>query len=276
MTICPWCGQQTQSDSVCEWCKRPVDRKSGPPPGTRNDLDFLREEADTDKYSIIRWAVVGVFAVACGAALFFMLRGSNSVPDSSSVADGGPPKPTPGAAAPSAQLVSAPAFQAHRPDFWVQQWNNGADLISNANGPRWTTTAPTTRASASLTTNVSTNSPVKITNVVMSMVSLPGGLKRAVGRADIVNTSTRNVIDFRAELIWGANAYSMIALQGNNKSLHQVYDRALRPGKKIVVQLLSLKIKDHPMGSPNAVELTAFLDGSPGTAIDEYQLQLGR
>jgi len=279
MTLCPWCGQQSPNDTVCEWCKRPIDRKVGPPAGARNDLDFLREDADGDRNPILRWVLVGACALACAVALFFVLRGgSNPAPETvaNGTQDGGPPKPTgpvsTGAA--SAKLVSMPQLQDHRPDYWIQQWNNGNDLISNA-GANWTKAAPMARGSADLKTNVPMNSPVKLENVVLRLVTLPNGDKRAVGKADIVNGTSNNVIDYRLELVWADKDYTLMPLEGTTKSLHQVYFKSLRPGKRQMVQLVSLRIGDHPDGSPNTLRLTSWLDGNPGTAIDEYPIQFG-
>src|SRR5579885_520496 len=248
MTVCPWCGQQSQSDVNCDWCKRPMnDRRYGPPSAAanRNDLDFLKDESEVDRYTILRWGAVVACAIACGAALFFVLRGS-SAPEAVANAqeDGGPPKPAADAPQPSAHLVSAPAFQVHNSDWWIQQWNSGKDIISNA-GAEWTKAQPNPQDKAVVATNVNNNGPVRLQNVVMTMVALPNGQKRVVGRADVVNYSDRNVLDYRAELIWGANDIGMIALQGNDKGFHQVYERVLKPGKKMAVQLVSLKVKDH-------------------------------
>ncbi len=280
MVVCPWCGQNTQSDNVCDWCKRPIDRKIGPPAGTRNDLDFLKEEADTERNNVIRWVLVGVCAVACGAALFFVLRGTNPAPDTAEAQspDGGPPRSQPVAQvtpAASARLVSMPEMQDHRPDYWIQQWNSGADLITNARGADWTRAAPMARGSADVKLNVPLNSPVKIQNVALTVITLPNGDKRAVGKADIVNSAPSNVIDYRIELVWADKDYTMMPLEGSNKALHQVYYKALRPGKRQTIQLVSLKIHQHPDGTPNAVRLTSWLDGNPGTAIDEYPIMFG-
>jgi len=277
MTVCPWCGQQSQSEINCDWCKRPIaDRKFGPPVGARNDMDFLKEDGDGgERGNVLRFGIIGVGAVTLGALLFFLIRGTNSVPDDQLTAqqDGGPPRPAANAPAPSAQLVSSPAFQVHRSDWWVQQWNSGADIISNARD--WTKNSPATRGSANVSTNKTISAPVKLNNVVLSMVALPNGEKRLVGRVDISNSTDRNVLDFRAELVWGDKDYQMIALQGDRKGMHQVYERALKPGQKMSVQLVSLKIKNHPDGTPNSVRLTSWLDGPPGISIDEYPIQLG-
>lgn len=283
MTLCPWCGQQSQSDSNCDWCRRPIDRKVGPPVGTKSDLDFLKEEGDGDRHTLLRWGLVGICAIACGAALFFVLRGSNSVPDTATAnLDGGPPKPppgkipAPGTSGATARLVSTPPQLAdHRPDYWVQQWNSGNDLITNA-GSNWTKAAPMARGSADMKTNVPMNSPVKLENVSMTLVTLANGNKRAVGKADIVNGTKHNILDYRVELVWADKDFTMMPLEGSNKALHQVYYKTMRPGKRAAVQLVSLKISDHPDGSPNTLRLTAWLDGAPGTAIDEYPIQFGR
>lgn len=278
MTLCPWCGQQSPNDSVCDWCKRPIDRKVGPPAGTRNDLDFLKEEGDGDRHPILRWVLIGACAVACGTALFFVLRGTNPPPDTvaSASQDGGPPRP-PQTTTPAGTLVSMPQFQNHRPDYWIQQWNSGNDLISNAagNGATWTRAAPMARGSADMKVNVPMNSPVKLENVVLRLVTLSNGDKRAVGKADIVNGTANNVIDYRLELVWADKDYTLMPLQGTNKALHQVYFKSLRPGKREMVQLVSLRIGQHPDGTPNTLRLTSWLDGNPGTAIDEYPIQFG-
>ena len=278
MTLCPWCGQQTQSDTVCDWCRRPIDRKIGPPQGTRNDLDFLKDEAEPGGNSFLRWGLIGLCAVACGAALFFVLRGSGSSQEEAA----NPPTTTdhatsssvglvPTSSAASAKLVSMPQMQDHRPDYWVRQWNNGSDLISNAR----TNSSPMARGTADLAQAVLPNSPVKLQGVTITLVSLANGDKRAVGKADIINSSKNNVIDYRVELVWAAKDYTMMPLEGTDKELHQVYYRSLRPGKREAVQLVSLKLHDYPEGSPNTLRLTAWLDGDPGTAIDEYPIQFG-
>jgi len=168
-------------------------------------LDFLKEDGDGDRNSMLRWGLVGVCAVACAAVLFFVLRGSaNAEPDivANAAQDGGPPKPnlTPAA---SAKLVSMPQMADHRPDYWIQQWNSGADLISNAgiNSANWTKAAPMARGSADMKMNIPLNSPVRLQNVAITLVTLANGDKRAVGKADIVNGTKNNVIDYRVELV---------------------------------------------------------------------------
>jgi hypothetical protein len=277
MTLCPWCGQQTQADNVCDWCKRPIDRKAVPA-GARNDLDFLKEDGEGGHSSLLRWGAVGACAIACGVALFFVLRGStNDMPESVSAnsRDGGPPRP-PAQTSPqaTAKLVSMPQMASRRPEFWIQQWNNGNDIISNA--ASWSNRAPTARGSADIKTNVPLNSPVKLEKVAMTLVTLQNGDKRAVGKADIVNGTQNNIIDFRLELVWADKDFALMPLEGTKKSLHQVYYKSLRPGKRMTVQLVSTKIKNRPDGSPNLLRLTSWLDGGPGTTIDEYPIQFGR
>lgn len=281
MVVCPWCGQNSHTDSVCEWCKRPIDRKMGPPAGGRNDLDFLKEEGDHDRSPLLKWGLFGLIAIACAAILFFALRGANPSPEAvaNGNEDGGPPKPTVSVSTSNggAKLVSMPQLADHRPDYWIQQWDSGNDLISNARGtaPSWTKAAPMARGSADVPINVPMNSPVKLENVAMTLMSLQNGFKRAVGKADIVNGSQNNVIDYRVELVWADKDYTMMPLEGTRKALHQVYFKSLRPGKRESINLVSLKIKQHPDGSPNTLRLTAWLDGAPGTAIDEYPIQFG-
>lgn len=280
MIICPWCGQQSANDSVCDWCKRPIDRRIGPPPGARNDLDFLKDESEVDRFGMMKIGAAVFCAVAIGALLYFLfMRPSN---DTVAQATGGPEqaegRPQVSATNVPARLVAQPQYQSHPASYWVQQWNNGSDLISNAyqaGSTNWTKEQPATHAAASMPVNVPMNSPVRLQNVEVTLVSLPGGDKRVAGRADIYNGSDKNVIDYRVELVWGASDYTLMPLQGSDASLHQVYQKALRPGKHQVVQLVSLKIKNHPDGTPNSVRLTAWLDGNPGNAIDDYQLQFG-
>jgi hypothetical protein len=211
--------------------------------------------------------------------LFFFFRGTNPAPDAMATSgDAPPPKPSAAVTRPTggaqAKLVSLPQMADHRPDYWVQQWNNGNDLISNARAT-WTRAAPMARGSADVKINVPLNSPVKVENVTLTLVTLSNGEKRAVGKADIVNNASSNVIDYRLELVWADKDYTMMPLEGTAQSLHQVYYKALRPGKRQQVQLVTLKIKEHPDGTPSSLRLTAWLDGSPGTAIDEYPIQFG-
>lgn len=272
MIICPWCGQQTQSDAVCDWCKRPLDRKIGPPPGTRSDLDFLKDESEVDRYGILKIAAGAACAVAIGAALYFALFHPSSETAVAQTGGAAQQTATPMVSSqtvPPARLVAQPQYQDHSEEFWL----NNYDVSNARNGGNWVNAQPTPRSTANVPVNFANNSPVKLENVEMTMIALPGNMKRVAGRADIVNTSDKNVIDYRLELVWAANDYSMMPLQGTQQALHQVYQRALRPGKKMAVQLVSLKIKNRPEGTPNAVRLTAWLDGNPGTAVDEYQLQ---
>jgi len=254
-----------------------AEKRYAPSTTNRNDLDFLKDDGDNERGLYLRYGIIGIGAIAFGALMFFLIRGSgNPIPDDQLTAnqDGGPPRPSVSAPAPSAKLVSAPAFETHRPDWWIQQWNSGSDLISNARG-KWTQQSPIGHGSADVKTNVDTSGPVNMKNVILTMVSLEDGQKRIVGRADIVNLTDHNVLDFRGELVWGANTYLMIALQGDRDGMHQVYERALKPGQKISVQFVSLKIKDHPDGTPNALRLTSWLDGKPDISIYEYPIALG-
>jgi hypothetical protein len=269
MIICPWCGQQTKSDAICDWCKRPLDRKVGPPPGTRNDLDFLKDESEVDRYGMLKIGARAACAVAIGAALYFVFFHPSSDAVAQTAAAQEPPAQVSSVTVPPARLVGQAQYQDHSEEFWINDYDT-----SNARGGRnWMSAQPPAQGHANVPVNFPQNSPVKLQNVEMTMISLPGNKKRIAGRADIVNGSDKNVIDYRVELVWAANDYSMLPLQGTQQSLHQVYQRALRPGKKMAIQLVSTKIANGPEGTPNAVRLTAWLDGNPGTALDEYQLQ---
>lgn len=245
----------------------------------RNELDFLREESDNGHQTLIRVGAGVLCAIACGAFIFFGLKPSGAAESKpvTSVQDGGPARkqnvPT------RARLVSEPRFVApveRSQSYWVQQWDVGGDLISNARGGRnWTSTSPVGRTSAEVPARTVTQSLVKLDRVEMSLVALPNGYRRVVGRADVVNGSNKNVVDYRCELLWGPYEYAMIALQGNSKKLKPVDQLALKPGKRVSIQLVSQKIKGNPGGSPNTVRLTAWLDGEPGNNQDEYQLQFG-
>ncbi|MEA2551907.1 MAG: hypothetical protein QOJ65_83 [Fimbriimonadaceae bacterium] len=245
--------------------------------GMRNDLDFLKEEGEPDRYGTLKIAAVVFSAVACGVLLFLMLRGPAQAepPPLGANEDGAPAQRAPSAV--PATLVSKPQYNSHTPDFWIRQWNSPRDVITNApSGSGWTKTPVSPKTSATIPLTVYQNSPVKLDKVEMGLVALPGGYKRAVGKTDIVNSSKFNVIEYRVELIWAANEYSMMPLEGTRTRLHQVYQKSLRPGKRASIQLVSTMIKNNPDGTPNAVRLTAWLDGEPGTALDVYQLQFGR
>lgn len=245
----------------------------------RTELDFLREETDTSHHTVLRVAAGVICAVACGAFIFFGLRPSKAADlnAASKTQDGGPPMNRDQNTPPRASLRQEPRFipaaSLDRPQsYWVQQWDVGGDLISNAH--RWTSTSPRSQQHADVPARTVTNSLVKLDKVEMSLVALPNGYKRVVGKADVVNGSGKNVVDYRCELLWGSDEYAMIALQGNSKKLRPVDQLSLRPGKRASIQLVSQKIRSHA-GSPNSVRLTAWLDGEPGNNQDEYQLQFG-
>lgn len=290
MTLCPWCGQQSQSDINCDWCKRPISSKMTTPAQNRSELDFLREESEGSNVPIIRIAAGVICAVAIGVLMFILLKpaqqpepiaqapaSGDAAPSQSDLQNrrGGAARAAGGGGGGTATLVSEPRYQARPQNFWIQNWDpNTADLISNARG--WRAQSPRAQGSADVTTNIGTDSKVRFEGVSMSLVALPGGQKRLVGKADIVNTSDKNVVDYRCEVAWGPYEYMAVPLEGTKSSLRIIQQRAIRPGKKVSVQLVSQKIKNNPSGAPTSVRLMAWLDGPPGNSMDEFQLQYGR
>jgi hypothetical protein len=279
MTICPWCAQESQSNTVCDWCKRPLDNViARPPAGARNDLDFLREESDVHRFGTVKVVAVLVGAVAIGVLGFLLLK---SPPEAGAEAPlvaerpnrtGDQPRPSGPRTVYQGGTLTV-QLPPNRPTFWIQNFDSKSDLISNA---RWSQSSPRGVAQNTVTMAQYKSSAVRLQDVDLTVVNLSKGVKRAVGKAVIVNSTDKNVLFYRFELVWGAETYVMIPLEGNSSKLQPVYARELKPGGKTAVQIVSQKITNYPDGSPTAVRLWSWLAGSPDSSVDDYQIQLGR
>ena len=161
----------------------------------------------------------------------------------------------------------------NRPTFWIQNFDPKSDLISNA---RWSQQSPRGVSQRTVSMAQYRSSAVRLQDVDLTLVNLSKGVKRAVGKAVIVNDTDKNVLFYRFELIWGMETYVMIPLEGNSAKLRPVYARELKPGGKVAVQIVSQKITDYPDGSPTAVRLWSWLAGAPDSSVDDFQIQLGR
>lgn len=253
-----------------------MDKAQAPPSSSRSDLDFLREEGDVHRFGAVKVAAVVVGAIAIGA-LGYLLFKPQTEPVAEAkppvtqgeTADTPPPFRRPANSPPGTSYVEIPP---NRPSFWIRDFSTRGDLISNAH---WDKSPQSIKQSLVSMAQFQSQS-VRIQDVDLTVVNLSRGTKRAVGKAMIVNGSGRNVIFYRFELLWGAETYVMVPLQGSATRLAPVYDRVLKPGQKASVQIVSSKITNYPDGSPTTVRLWAWLDGSPDSSVDDYQIQLGR
>lgn len=265
MTICSWCGQESQNSAVCDWCKRPISLSSAPQ-SRKTDLEFLRE-GEGDKIGTVRIVAVVACVVACVALLAFLLV-----------------KPTRDQTVAQGPAISAPSGSGSSKPRKITETERRAtgrdiEVISRpgigrpAPPPR---VVPQERRSAQVPTNFGARSIIKSDKVDMSMVALHDGTKQIIGKAEVVNPTAENVVQFRYEIVWGPHVYSMTPMVGRRGNLQRLEQTAVKPGGRLMVQLVSQPIPSDAGGSPNALRLTAWLDGPPNNSVDDYLLQMGR
>lgn len=272
MTLCTWCGQQSQSDIICDWCKRPLPTRTAT--GGRPEIEFLRD-GDDDKPNYLGIGIVAACVAVVGVLLFFMLRGAGTSVSSSGGAS------TPRASAPA---TNTPPQQVPQPVSFGA--GRGAGATGSALPPRTPggtplggggvnapPSGPAARASGNIPINANIPRLVTIQKATFSIVNLPGGSKQLVGKIDIKNGSNRNVIDYRVELVWGTQIFSINPVEGRGNNVRVLEQRVFRPQKNGSAQVMSQTINKPPDGSPYSIRLQAWLDDDPGMSVDEYLIR---
>jgi hypothetical protein len=271
MTLCTWCGQQSQSDIICDWCKRPLPTRTAT--GGRAEIEFLRD-GDDDKPNYLGFGIVAACVAVVGVLLFFMLKGAGTSVSSSGGAES--PRPSAPATNTPPQRVpqpvsfgggrgspSSPALPPRSP--------GGTPLGGGGNNPP--PTGPAARASGNIPINANIPRLVTIQKATFSIVNLPGGSKQLVGKLDMKNGSDRNVIDYRVELVWGTQIFPVTPVEGRGNNVRTMEQRVMRPQKNGSAQVMSQTITKPPDGSPYSIRLQAWLDGDPGMSVDEYLIR---
>ena len=82
-----------------------------------------------------------------------------------------------------------------------------------------------------------------------------------------------NVIDYRVELVWGTQIYSVKPVEGRGSNVRTLEQRVMRPQKNGSAQVMSQVINKPPDGAPYSIRLQAWLDGEPGMSVDEYLIR---
>lgn len=264
-TLCNWCGQESNNDQLCDWCKRPL--RGGAAAASRVDLEFLRDADESDKPGTLRFVAIAACVLACIALLAIVLR-----PQSGSAA-----LPLPGSGG-DADFASNPGRPRRErpPHVNLSKDKPIRDFIDVLGQVGKDRPRPTANKSDALPAGTTFPSVVKISKVELTMVATQDGGKQVMGMASLDNGSNRNVIDFRFEVAWGSQVYSMTPMVGTAGKLRRMDQRALRPGRHATVQLVSQPIHNDPGGAPYSLRLLAWLDGAPNNSFDEYILQLSR
>ena len=123
----------------------------GPPPGARNDLDFLKDESEGDKFGMVKIGAIAACAIAIGVVLYFVFaKPADTVAEAGSPQSDVPPPQASSTNVPGARLVAVqPQYESHPNSYWIDVWNGG--LNSNARGgSNWTNAQPATRSSANV------------------------------------------------------------------------------------------------------------------------------
>lgn len=79
MAVCQWCGLESQTEDVCEWCKRPA--QGGGTPGVRSELEFLSVEDEDGGNRLLQAGAICLALLLAGGLIYaaIMLGGAEDV-----------------------------------------------------------------------------------------------------------------------------------------------------------------------------------------------------
>lgn len=279
MPVCTWCGIESKSDLVCDWCKRPLAlramRKSG---DSRSAVDLLRDGDDDRGHlgprMIIAAGAVGVLMII---VVIWALTARQSAPEPASSAMSQEYSVTKEQAfVPKSSAEARPAAQVFMP---TQQ----SPDVNRVTGSRITDTAhaPTSVSvdSNKLTRVALYNDNLEDMTISGPSVKLSGGILKttgsrrplSVGRITVTNTTESSVVELRLEAVVGGRTYTLQPFEGTPEKPRDFKLSSIDAGERITIPVLLNGYGGgrKPTIVPARILMTAWLNSGPGTVRDE-------
>lgn len=277
MPICTWCGIESKSDLVCDWCKRPLALRSSRTSGTsgRNAVDLLRDP-DDDRAALTPrvLAITGIVLFCLVAVVIFAALSSHKnaaepvAADASSsqeyVASRTPADVAPKPATRTVFLPSAATRPTARRD--------DADLGFN----NFVVTSPPPRSHSMLFVPMAEANDTE--KAAVPAVRLGGGVLRSlggrrgttVGKIAVTNSTESTVVDFRLEAVIGGKTYELHPFEGTLEKQREFTSKLIHAGEKLTVPVEVVGFGSRKVGAiPAQIKLEAWLDSGPSVIEDE-------
>lgn len=281
MPVCTWCGIESKSDLVCDWCKRPLALRAQRKSDGRSAVDLLKDGEDGgSSLSPRTLAIAGVVGL-CVILILVWALGSRQG-SSAAAADNapsaaaqdfvatrdsafGPRASTPRASAPATSVFLPTAVS---PDARSKQ--AGAAVIEGVQQAHIQKAVDETRITIDDGRQLGGAGP---------SVRLTGGLIRSaggkygvsVGHVTITNTTENNVVEYRLEAVINGRSYILQPFEGSPSKPRTMKSTQIEAGERVSLPVI---VKSFNGGKKNNVVparilLNAWLDSGSSVIRDE-------
>lgn len=293
MTICNWCGIESKSDLVCDWCKRPLALKSqrGGMPGQTQTYgtDYLKD-GDEDNINVLtpRNIGIGLAALAGVAAIVWAFVASAPAPQPTPVATKigteGQGELTPSAEE-AMRVTSSPvqtaSFQGSRVATPTQTvFVPQARSLDSESGPvqsRTVTPDPIYQGviKRAMVADTSMEELYRVSAGIkeLRLVAAGAGKVRFIGKMTITNKSDNNLIELQIQGTFGKLTIPFEAFEGTRSNPVPIGTPVIKANQIVELPVVSKVFSGKPGRSPQGViKLQAVYDGVSGRYTEELRV----
>lgn len=287
MTICNWCGIESKSDVVCDWCKRPLNlranRYGSPPLGgagaaavpvatQRFGTDYLKDTDDDPNIFSPRNLVIGAVALIglfALIAIFLMIPTSGA--SKSAVAQVGE-----GSMSPDPSQTFTPYQPAtNSPGFPVYSTPPKSSFVPRSGFPEGINLQGGTPQNPGQVPTViknvgplpySTDNSLKVSTVSLRLVPAGKGKVRLVGRFSINNQTGSSMVDYKIFGTFGKNNIPLECFEGDMTKAKLNGPVVVPADTTLDIQVVSAAMTGRPGRPPRGtIRINGILDGGTGT-----------
>lgn len=285
MTVCNWCGIESKSDLVCDWCKRPLSLRSTRvglnPDGTpKYGTDYLKDGDDTPtpgKTVAIVLGAVALVGLLIGAIFFLAASGPSAQPVASNTGEGtiqasDPSAPNPNQAfavrtVPNSNVGSTVA-PAPINGFIAGDKEPGLRTVSSANGAQNNGRQETFIEFGKLGAGPRADVAHQIALTPnLHIVSVGGGKARIIGLLTVNNTSDSSVVELRIEARFARNTIPFEAFQGTTSSPRTVGMPTIPANSSVQIPIYSKPFTGRPGRLPAGTLVVQSINDSTSGVI---------
>lgn len=286
MPVCTWCGIESKSDLVCDWCKRPLalraQRKSD---GGRSAVDLLRDGEDgASAFTPKVLAIAGVVGLVVILIIVWAMGSRQG--SSAAAADN-----TPSAASQDfvaqrdsafgPRSASAPAPASARSVFLPQAVPSQNQDFTGKSVVDTGASSPTAHFQKVVAENLSrvTVDDGRETGGAGPSVRLTGGLIRSaggkygvsIGHVTITNTTENNVVEYRLEAVINGRSYTLQPFEGSPNKPRAMKSSTIEAGERISLPVIVKSFNGGKKNNvvPARIMLNAWLDAGSSVVRDE-------
>ncbi len=275
MPVCTWCGIESKSDLVCDWCKRPLALSAMRRPASGRSAVDLLKEGDDEKGGLSKRGVQAlIVAAVCIVIMAAWLLGSRSSEPSATAAPQEFSATRETAAktpAPSTAPAPKPAFIPEPPNRRNESIAFKAEESSGGGGRASLPSAPLAVQIVREEDDLApTSGPaVRLTG---GLIRSTGGRKGiSVGRISITNSTDSSVQDFRLEAVINGRTYPLQPFEGTLDRPKSFSSKLIRSGERLTVPVI---VNGYNGGRkqvivPARIVLSGWLASGPGIVKDE-------